>query len=74
MNYNELDEYIINTSLLSDLVDWSKFIYMENENEKTKGIHNFFKTRKELIHDDNLHHNEEGAKFIFNKLREYFNV
>ena len=74
INYHELDEHILNISLLSDLVDWSKFIYIENENEKTKGIYNFFESRKDLIHYDNLHHNEKGAEIIFNRLSRYFEV
>ena len=66
INYHELDRDVIDESYLSNIVDWSKFIYLDNI---VDGFHG-----KLPIHDDNLHHNENGALIIFEKLKEYFKV
>ena len=43
-----------------------KFIYLDNI---VDGFHG-----KLPIHDDNLHHDKDGAQIIFEKLKEYFRV
>ena len=66
INYHELDKDVVDESYLSEIVDWSKFIYIDNV---VDGLHG-----KLPIHDDNLHHDKDGAQIIFEKLKEYFRV
>ena len=66
INYHELDRDVIDESYLSEIVDWSKFIYLDNI------VDGFYGNLP--IHDDNLHHDKDGAQIIFEKLKEYFRV